>query len=186
MFKAGPGNHGGVIRTQCRCRLDQCHASGRCKGGQCRADGAVGGNPAGDDQRANVWVGGARHVDGVFGPCNQRFRNGLLERSGEIGRAPGIKRCIERLDGTPDTGLEAGKGKITAGPVRHRTRKIKFLRIAAFGGFLEQGAAGIAEPKHFSGLVEGLAGGIVDGRAEPCIAADTLADEQLTMTPGNQ
>ena len=34
----------------------------------------VGGNPAGDDQRANVWVGGARHVDVEEGAPHQEVR----------------------------------------------------------------------------------------------------------------
>ena len=53
--------------------------------------------------------------------------------------------------------------------------------IAVLGQRLDRRTARIRKPEQFRGLVEGLAGGIVDGGRQPSIFADALHFEQLAM-----
>ena len=70
--------------------------------------------------------------------------------------------------------------------LKSRTRQIEADRIAVQRGGLDRRTAGEAQPEHLGDLVERLADGIVDGRAEPHIAPDAFDREQLRMAARHQ
>ena len=59
-------------------------------------------------------------------------------------------------------------------------------RIALGRGALHRRSAGIAQAEQFRGLVERLAGGVVDGGGEAAVAADPLDEQQLAMAARDQ
>ena len=76
--------------------------------------------------------------------------------------------------------------KSQPGAAQHRPRQGKTRGIAARRFALDRRPAGIAEAEQLRALVEGLARGIVDGRAETAIAPDPFDDQRLAMAAGNQ
>ncbi len=66
------------------------------------------------------------------------------------------------------------------------TRKRHGTRIAPRRQRLDRRAAGIAEAEQLGGLVERLAGSIVDGRREPPVVTDAAHFEQLAMAARHQ
>ena len=112
---------------------------------------------AGDDQRAARGPARTEEPGGARGAVEQRVGDGGLERRGEVGRilrrqAPlGIGERAHRL---AQRRLEAGERKVAAGPALHRPRQGKAHGIAARGGALDRGTAGIAEAQQLGALVE--------------------------------
>ena len=72
-----------------------------------------------------------------------------------------------------DRGLQSGEGEMRLLAALERARQRHRLGVALGGERLDRRAAGIAQPHRFGGLVERLAGGIVDRRGEAAILADT-------------
>ena len=82
--------------------------------------------------------------------------------------------------------LQAGKGEVRAGRADQRTRQREAARIARPRRALDIRPAGIGEAEQFRGLVEGFAQRVVDGRAEPSIAADPFNRYELRMAAGDE
>ena len=82
--------------------------------------------------------------------------------------------------------LEAGEGEMRLRPPEHRPRQGEAVRPAGARRLLHRRPAGKAEAQQLGGLVEGLAQRIVDGGAEPLVAADVVHDQQLRVAAGDQ
>ncbi len=78
-------------------------------------------------------------------------------------------------------GLEDGKAEMRLLAADQRPWQRYRGRIAVPCELLDRGAPGIAKAEQLGGLVEGLAGGIVDGRREPLIIAHAANFEQLAV-----
>ena len=74
-------------------------------------------------------------------------------------------------------GLEPGEGEVVA-LAEHRPGEPDRGGIAIGGEAVDGGAARIAEAEEAGNLVEGLAGGVVDGLAEHLVAAVVLHDDE--------
>src|SRR5690348_7844974 len=125
----------------------------------------------------------AEERDGVAGAVDQAIADRCLERSGEIG--PVLRhqsvRTGERRHLLAERGLEPREGEIAAGPALERPRQRKPRAVAGLGRTLDRGPAWKSQAQQLRALVESFARRVVDGGAEPAIAADTLDDEQLAM-----
>ena len=70
--------------------------------------------------------------------------------------------------------------------MQQRPRQLEGLGVAELGQPRQRRAAGIAEPEQLRRLVEGLAGGVVDGLAEQLVAADVVDAHQLRVAAGHE
>ena len=77
--------------------------------------------------------------------------------------------------------LEPGQREIRVRAPDHRTRQVEATRVAVGRQFLDRRSARIGQTEHFADLVESLAGGVVDGRAETLIGADAAHRDKLRM-----
>ena len=77
--------------------------------------------------------------------------------------------------------LQAGEREVERRAVQQRPRQRERLGIAEVGQPRQRRAAGIAEAEQLGRLVEGLAGGVVDGLAEQRVAADVVDAHQLRV-----
>ena len=82
--------------------------------------------------------------------------------------------------------LQAGEGEMRLGRAEQRPRQRHGGGIARPRRALDRGAAGKAEAEQLGGLVERLAGGVVDGGGEAPVAAEALDVEQLAMAAGDE
>src|SRR6202012_4924770 len=97
---------------------------------------------------------------------NDRF----LEGGGEVGAARYDAVVAELPAAGDERRLQAGEGEVEAGVALHRARHLEGFRVSPFGLLLDQRAARVAEAEQARRLVEGLAGGVVEGLAEQLVA----------------
>ncbi len=148
----------------------------------------VRGDAARHHQRAQVgWLARAAAMARSRGAVDQAFHHRHLESGGEVGdalassqRAPALRPCWRTAVFKPL------KEKLRLRPALHRARQIQHRARRAARRALDRRAAGIAEAQQLRRLVEGFAGGVVDGGAEPAIAADAFDHQQLAMAAGDQ
>ena len=87
----------------------------------------------------------------------------------------------------PHRGLEAGEGQVAAVAVEERPRQGEARRRRRpRAARLDRRPARLAEAEELRHLVEGLAGGVVDGAAEAAEALRPLDGEELAMPAGDQ
>ena len=144
--------------------------------GQGRPDRAVGGDSAGDDEGRGV-----ADRQGSSGAVDEAIDDGLLEAGGDVGGAVEPARR-----GALDRALETGEGEVGLGGANQRAGERDGVRVAFAGKLLDRGAARIGQAEELGRLVERLPGGIVDGRGEAAIVADSAHLEQLAMAPGRK
>ena len=107
----------------------------------------------------------ARALRRLAEPLRQGADDRPLVRGRQIGAALGEARLAEVAHGVEECGLDAGEREVEARHARHR--KPERLRIALPGQRVDLGAAGVRQPEEPRTLVERLAGGVVERRAEP-------------------
>ena len=153
------------------------HEGGATKGrpaflrqpGQRRADAGIGGDPAGDDQRLRL-----RHpLERPAGAVDEAVDHRLLEGGGDV-----LGPVAAAVPGAEDGALEAGEGEMGLARAEQRPRQRHGGGIAGQSGALDRGPARKAEAEQFGGLVERLAGGVVDGGGEAPVAAEALDGQQ--------
>jgi hypothetical protein len=71
--------------------------------------------------------------------------------------------------------LQAGKAEIQVAAVQHRPRQLEAARRTRLGQLGQRRPAGVAEAEQLGGLVEGLAGRVVERLAEQFVLADAVA-----------
>ena len=72
------------------------------------------------------------------------------------------------------------------GATQHRPRQGKAVRPASQGRLLDRRPTGKTQAQQLGRLVEGLAQRIVDGGAEPLVAADAVHDQELGVAARDQ
>src|SRR6266516_2208510 len=143
--------------------------------GQRRAELRVRGHAADDGDLL-----GARALRSLARPLDERADDGPLVARGEVG-APlvdlSVPKCANLVQ---ERRLEAGEGEVEAGDARDR--EVVGVGVALAGQPVELGTARIAEAEQAGALVEGLAGGVVDGRTEHGVPA-ALANVEEQRVP---
>ena len=79
-----------------------------------------------------------------------------------------------------------GQREVRLRAAEHGPRQVEALRIAAAGLALDLRPARIAEAEELGDLVEGLADGVVDGRAEANVIADAAHRDELRVPAGGE
>ena len=93
----------------------------------------------------------------------------------------------QRLRLMADGGLEAGEGEMRLRPSQHGSRQREALRPRRCKAACSTaGPPGKPEAQQLGGLVEGFAQRVVDGGAEPLVAADIVHDEELGVAARDQ
>ena len=133
--------------------------------------------------------GGAEGGERAAGLLGQGVGDGGLEAGAEVGAVGAGEAALRRgelVAGAADRGLEAGEGEVAAVAVEERAGEGEAAGVAGGGLGLDGGAAGLAEAEELRHLVEGLAGGVVDGAAEPAEALGAVDGEELAVAAGDQ
>ena len=118
-------------------------------------------------------------------PAHRRPPPGTRRRGRRWRRAV-RRRCRQPLGRVPHRRLQPREGEVTARPAQHRPRQGEAAGIARACRPLHRRPAGIAQAQHLRHLVEGLAQRVVDGRAQPPVAADAFDHQQLAVAAGDQ
>ena len=179
-------------RSSPRCRCTSRRAALKSEAGRCRQirealpQPRVGGDAAGRDQGRSPRRNGARNQAIAFAVRSQSASQiaSSTAAARSLWSCRGQRLVFER--DPAHRGLQPGKRKVAARSPDERPRQAKAPPVAAPRRALDRRAARIAEPDQLCRLVEGLAGGIVKGRAEPGETADAGAGQQLAMAAGNQ
>ena len=135
----------------------------------------VGRDATGHDQR-----GGGRQSQRIGATVGEDIAHRALEGRAEIGDGLAIPRR-QFLTRLAHGRLESGEREVAARLAPHRPRQRETLRIASDRRLLDRRAAGKAQAQQLGGLVETLAGRIVDGGAEPREVAGAAHRQQLAM-----
>ena len=179
---AGQSDHRRIVGAERQRRGVEAEAFPLGETFQASADGAVGGHTAGDDQ-AQIGVGLAVGVHGPGRALDQLADDGRLDAGGEV--AP-IGLALHGRRQASGGGLQPREREVAAGPAKQGPRQGIARRIAALGQALQGWSGRIAEAERGADLVEGLAGGVVDGRAEAAAGADARHLQQLAMAARDQ
>ncbi len=109
--------------------------------------------------------------------------DGGLRRRGEVGAfgVSGQALCDPR-----GRCLQPREGEVAVLAAQEHARQHEARRIAGCGQGLQRRAARVGQAQRLGDLVEGLAGCVVDGRAQAAAGADAIHRQQLTMPAGNQ
>jgi hypothetical protein len=120
-------------------------------------------------------------------PVREDVGDGGLEARGDVGGLGGRQRA-GRLGGDQqrDRGFQAGEREIAARPVQQRARQPVGVGRAGARAGLQRRAAWIGQAEQFRGFIKRLAGGVVQGRAEPAVPADTLDQDALRVPAREQ
>ncbi len=192
----GGGDHGGVVRGERERGKGDGQAALACCPSEAGAEFAVCGHAAGDEQAvcAVVLGGGeglaAEIVDDSALEGGEEIECLLVaEREGVGGfggcgdlLAAGGDGCGHRVrfDVAEDRGLDAAEAEEEGSVGSSLAAAMDFwldlgegerdrVRVAVGGEVVDPGAAGIAEAEQLGDLVEGLAGGVVDGVADVAV-----------------
>ena len=112
------------------------------------------------------------------GTIDQRVADRQFDRGGEIGDGLGISR-LRSSDALADRGFEAGEREVTAVAALSGSRQGEAARVALFCRRLDRRAAGLGQAQELGTLVERLAGGVVERRAELAVLSNPRAHEKL-------
>ena len=172
---AGERDHRAVVGAELELRVVNLEAfrGGRCV--QPLAQPAVRADAAGDHQplmTGRLERGAAfrdQHIDDRF----LEFRGDVGLR-GRLGCGVANERQHRRL--------QPAEAELEIAARDHRSGQAMAPALPPVGELRERGAAGIAEPEHLRGLVERLAGRVVQRLAEQPVAPDALDLHQLGVT----
>jgi hypothetical protein len=98
---------------------------------------------------------GHQHVD------DRRLRAG-----GQVGALQLARLVFQLARLRHHRGLQAGKGKVQVAAVQQRARQREGRGVAKLGQPRQRRPAGVAQAQQLGRLVEGFAGGVVDGLAQ--------------------
>src|SRR5262249_59922718 len=104
---------------------------------------------------------------------------------GNVG-ACAIIELRHRLDQLAHGRLQSGKGKIESWAAQHRAGQIESPRSAGSSTAFQRRPARITKSKQLRGLVESLAGRVIERGAEPAVASGGFDHQQLAMATRNQ
>ena len=174
---SGPGDHRAVVGAKPWRGRDHRQSRLGAEALERLPQGHVGGHPTGDYDRgggpAETFAEELEaHSHAVLDDVDHRRLKGRANVS-DVAR-PQRSRRFGRV---PHRRLEAGKGKVGVRPAEHGPRQREAFRIAALGRRFDRRTAGISKAEQFSGLVEGLADGVVHRRAQPIVIAHPLDRE---------
>ncbi len=152
--------------------------------GQRLAHRPVGRDPAGHheiERPVHLLLGVGGH--GLAGALGQLARDRGLHGGGEVGL---LLLRLKPLGQARGGGLQPREREVEAFAAQQGPRQGEPRAVAAFGQLFQRRAAGIGQAQGLGDLVEGLAGRVVDGRADPAAGADALHLEQLAVPAGDQ
>ena len=169
----GGADHRRVVGAELARDQLQAHAAApRRAPATALAQRAVGGDAAAERDRLPVAL-----LQRPLQFRDQLADDGRLEGGGEVGAALGHPLGAELAAAVDERRLEAAEAEVEAGVAGHRDRQLERLRVALGGQLLQRRAARVAEAEQPRRLVEGLAGGVVEGLAEHLVAA-VVADRR--------
>jgi len=177
--RSGQRDHRAVVGAEIQPREVGAETVLVAGGSQFGAQAAIGAHAAGDHQPR-----GAGHLQRAATLDHQRVDDRLLEGQRDVGA--GLLALIAGLPGQQHLGLQARKAEIQAGAIGHRAGEAERARSALPGQRRQRRAAGIRQPHQLGGLVERLAGGVVQGVAENAVLTDAGHLHQHRMAAGNQ
>ena len=155
--------------------------SGTPSAGHPLAQRAVGRDAAADREPVEAGL-----LERALDPQRERLDDRPLVGRGEVGAALGRPLLAEVADLVEQRGLQAGEGEVQAGDAA-RDREGEGVRVALLRQPLERRAAGVRQAEQPRALVEGLAGGVVERRAEDREAVVVLdAREERVAAAGDQ
>ena len=140
------------------------------------AQRGVGPHPARDNQPLHA--GGIQRPERLL---DQHLDNGGLRAGRQIGPYLVARLATQLFHLREHGGLEAGKGEIEVSTVQQRTRQLVGLCVTEFGQPRERRPTRVTQSHQLGRLVEGFAGGIVDGFPEQGIAAYAVHLHQLRV-----
>ena len=154
----------------------------RRRGLQRGADGLVGRNPARHNEQAVIArLGVILHRP--LGPLRQLAGDGGLNGGGQIGL---VLFGLAGLGDAEGGGLQTREGEVAILAAQQGARQFVARGIAADRQLLQRRAAGVAQAQGFGDLVEGLAGRIVDGGADPAHIPDAAHLQDLAVPARDQ
>jgi hypothetical protein len=139
------------------------------------AQAGVGRHAAADDQ-----VGDTVLLAGPDRLAGEHVDDRLLERGGHVADRD---RAFLSLYPAGNGGLQPGEGEVQGAVIGLAAREIYGVRIAFLGRLVDRRAAGERQAEHPGHLVVGLAGRVVDRRAERLHVAGDVADQQQRGVP---
>ena len=134
--------------------------------------GPVGGDAAAERHRLPV-----PPLQGPVELRGQLADGGGLEARGEVGAALVDALGPEIAAEVDERRLQAAEAEVEARVAAHRDRQLEGLGVAVGGEPFERRAARVAEAEQAGDLVEGLAGGVVEGAPEDLVAG-VVADRR--------
>jgi len=180
---AGIGDHGPVVGAELRTGVIDIALEVAKHVFQRSAQGLVGADTPGDDQPLE-----ARLLERPLTLDGQSLYHRLLERQGHV--ATGLFVVVASLPallpGIEGKGFQATETHCQAWPIGHRSWEHEPARRAALGKPGNFRPTGVVQPNELGGLVERLAGRIVQALAEQLVLTDAIDAHQLGMTAGNQ
>jgi hypothetical protein len=159
-----PGNHRTIIGAELQSRVEHLGAGRARRRRKSLAQAAIGAHAAGDHQPRDAGL-----LDRAQALADQRVNDGFLELQRHV--RPRLFVQFEVADSGDHRGLQAAEAEIQPRPVEHRPRQAQAAGSAALGEARELRPARVAEAQHLGGLVEGLAGGVVERLAQHPVAA---------------
>ena len=125
------------------------------------------------------------HGHGLAAALGQHLGDGGLEAGGDVG-AVLVGKLAQVAHHQAHGVFQPGKRKITAWPALHRPRQGEPGGIAPGRPAFHRRSAGIAQRQQLGHLVEGFAGGVVDGGPQAAVAAHPFHRQQLAMAARDQ
>ena len=181
------GDHGGVVGAEFGWCEDDAEAM--AFGGLrelCAEEGVAG------DAAAECDDGGVVVLSGLDGLGDEDVDDGGLEGGDEVGEHV-VGDVAELVVGVEEGGLDAGEGEVEAvfggdglaGGAGEGSGEGVGVGVGALGEPVDDGASGISEAEDLGGLVEGLAGGVVEGGADDGGVAVVLDEDDGGVSAGD-
>ncbi len=161
----GGADHRGVVGAELQRHELEADALFLAELGDRGAQRTVGGDAAAERDRVPVAL--------LQRPLQFRGQlpdHGGLEGGGEVGPPLGHALLAELAAAVDERRLQPAEAEIEAGVAGHRDRHLERGRVALLGQLLQRRPARVAEPEQPRRLVEGLAGGVIEGLAQDLVA----------------
>ena len=184
-FGGGPGDHRAVVGAEGERGGEEGRSGLLGDGGEGGADLGIGGDASGDGEGSGFGEG----CQGAAGFFGEGVGDGLLEGGAEVGDVGSGEAGLggdEGVAGAADGGLQAGEGEVAAFAVEEGAGEGEAVGVARARLALDGGAAGLGEAEELRDLVEGFAGGVVDGAAEAAEGVGGGDGEELAVAAGDE
>ena len=119
----------------------------------------------------------------------ENIGNRCLEPGTKIGPILRAKRVCPfhaGITGPQEGGFETGERHVASRAIQERSWKPKSPGVSRLGNPFHLRPAGLRQCQEAGGLVEGFAGGIVDGATKPMKAVGAMDNEKLAMSAGGE